>query len=105
MRKAKISHEDAVYWSSPLNQWESSRREHFRRKLMKSRPTSYLKKEHFRRKNEIEAHFLFEKGALSTEINEIEADRLFEKGAFSTKINDAKPVAQLDAHSVSNTTK
>ena len=25
MRKAKISHEDAVYWSSPLKQWESSR--------------------------------------------------------------------------------
>ena len=25
MRKAKISREDAVYWSSPLKQWESSR--------------------------------------------------------------------------------
>ena len=25
MRKAKISHEDAVYWSSPHKQWESSR--------------------------------------------------------------------------------
>ena len=25
MRKAKISHEDAVYWSSPLKQWESAR--------------------------------------------------------------------------------